>query len=59
VQQARRQLPDGRNIPVSFDWWWPALWLALGAAGAMMIRRSIATPLDGTTPAPAPSPPAA
>jgi hypothetical protein len=59
VQQARRQLPDGRNIPVSFDWWWPALWLAFGAAGATMIRRSIATPLDGTTPAPAPLPPAA
>jgi hypothetical protein len=42
LQQARRQLPDGRNIPESFDWWWPAFWLALGAAGVVMIRRSTA-----------------
>jgi hypothetical protein len=42
VQQARRQMPDGRSIPESFDWWWPALWLAVGAAGATIIRRSTA-----------------
>jgi hypothetical protein len=42
VQQARRQLPDGRNIPESFDWWWPAFWLALGAAGVVLIRQSAA-----------------
>ena len=65
LRQARRQLPDGRNIPESFDWWWPAAWLALGAAGAMMLRRAIAaasaTPRDDTRPAPEfePGPPAA
>ena len=55
LQQARRQLPDGQNIPKSFDWWWPALWLAVGAAGALMIRRR-----DDTSPLPvAPRTPAA
>ena len=57
LRQARRQLPDGRNIPESFDWWWPALWLAIGAAGATIIRRAM--PLDGTRLAPSPEPPAA
>lgn len=50
VRQARRQLPDGRTIPESFDWWWPGGWLALGAAGAVILRRSI-RPRDGSSPA--------
>ena len=60
VQQARRQLPDGRNIPASFTWWWPALWAAVGAAGAVMVWRSrSATTLRGDTHSPpAPGPPA-
>ena len=44
LQQARRQLPDGRSIPGSFDWWWPAIWLALAAGAAVMIRRSLTAP---------------
>jgi hypothetical protein len=55
LQQARRQLPDGRNIPESFDWWWPALWLAIGAGGAVMVWRAIRQPGD-TKPAPGPAP---
>jgi hypothetical protein len=52
LEQARRQLPDGRNIPASFNWWWPLLWIAVAAAGAIVIRRSMAAmPLGGTTPA--------
>lgn len=65
LQQARRQLPDGRSIPESFTWWWPLFWAALGAAGAVMAWRSIGaadpptTPLDDMSPGPAPVPPAA
>lgn len=63
LQQARRQLPDGRNIPTSFNWWWSALWVVVAAAGAAMMWRSLGavTPPDGTslTPEPEPLPPAA
>jgi hypothetical protein len=66
VQQARRQLPDGRTIPESFNWWWPLLWAAIAAAGAVMVWRSSgaaapppATPLGDRLPRPEPMPPAA
>jgi hypothetical protein len=62
LQQARRQLPDGRNIPAGFNWWWAALWLAIAAAAVATIWRSLAIrPPDGTRSAPAlePDPPAA
>ena len=65
LQQARRQLPDGRNIPASFTWWWLVLWAAVAAAGAVMVRRSmradpaVATPRDETPSPPEPMPPAA
>ncbi|HEX6216073.1 MAG TPA: hypothetical protein VFZ38_14670 [Vicinamibacterales bacterium] len=36
--QARRQLPDGRTIPPSVVWWWPAMWAALAAGAAIMLR---------------------
>jgi hypothetical protein len=63
LRQARRQLPDGRNIPESFDWWWPSLWISVAAAGTVMIARALgasATPPAmprGDTPAPEPTPP--
>lgn len=56
VQQARRQLPDGRSLPTSFDLWWPAMWLAVAAAGAVMLWREIRR-RDGTRTVPAPEPP--
>jgi hypothetical protein len=61
LQQARRQLPDGRNIPESFNWWWPLVWTAMAAAGALMVWRSsgAVTPLDDMSPRPEPMPPAA
>ena len=63
LQQARRQLPDGRNIPASFSWWWLALWAVVGTLGALMIRRAVGgvTPPDAAsvTPEPEPLPPAA
>ena len=64
VQQARRQLPDGRNIPASFNWWWAGFWAAVAAAGAVMLWRSrdadaAATPRDDTSWPPEPMPPAA
>ena len=36
--QARRQLPDGRTIPPSVVWWWPAMWAVLAAGAALMLR---------------------
>jgi len=65
LQQARRQLPDGRNIPESFTWWWPLFWAAMAAAGAVLVWRSSgvkappATPRDDRSPLPEPMPPAA
>ena len=63
LQQARRQLPDGRTIPASFNWWWPVVWAVIAALGAAMMWRSFGavTPRDGTslTPAPEPLPPGA
>lgn len=44
LEQARRQLPDGRNIPASFNWWWPALWALVAAAGAVMVWRARRVP---------------
>jgi hypothetical protein len=51
LQQARRQLPDGPNIPESFSWWWPAMWAALAAAGAATIWRSLTAVTEAATPA--------
>ena len=59
LQQARRQLPDGRNIPAGFDWWWPAIWAAVGAAGVVTVRRAAAMPRADTSSSPEPAPPAA
>ncbi len=38
LAQARRQLPDGRSIPASVIWWWPAIWAAFAAGAAIMLR---------------------
>jgi len=57
LQQARRQLPDGRNIPESFSWWWPPLWIAFATVGVVMIWRSlVATGSPATPPGDRPAP---
>ena len=40
LEQARRQLPDGKSIPESVSWWWPAMWVAIAAGAVTLLRGS-------------------